>query len=500
MRYYDTIVVGSGFGGSVLAARLAQAGEQVLVLERGPWWGQGDGDGERQPFPRGVRLGRFVRNVRMNKGRRSREIVFNRRGLFEVHGFDHLWALGASGVGGGSLVYANGQGVPSPDYWDAFPPELTAEEMAPYYKLADEVLEPHVLPGWQARQEDLNRALRHSGLGETGAVELAVTFGPDPSTPETVHNAAGIRQQTCRMCGDCVLGCPHRSKNTLDLSYLAMAQRSGAVIHPMSEVVSVSSEPNGYWVHWMDHRSRHVASATSRRLVLAAGTLNTLRLLFAARSAGRLRPLPDALGRHLSPNGDYASLFWRVRSGSAGPGVVFNAIRRSEDHARDGLFLGEASAPVDSLPMPGVLRNWLRQSRFIFALGRDSATATATFDGHAVRCDAGRASDARYFARVEAVTRQLAVHYEPRSVVTNIPFGAGSPTIATTHTVGGAAMARRLEDAVVDHTGEVRGQPGLYVVDSSILAAPPGVPPSKTILAMAERIASIATATGAPRA
>lgn len=352
---YDTIVVGSGFGGSVLAARLAQAGDAVLVLERGPWWGSGDdGGSERQAFPRGVRLGRFVRNVRLNRGRRSREIVLNRRGLFEIHGFDRLWALGASGVGGGSLVYANGQGVPSPDYWDAFPAEVSAEEMAPYFKMADEVLAPEVLPDWRARQHDLDAALLGSGLGETGPVELAVTFGRDPSAPKTVHNAAGARQETCRMCGACVIGCPHRSKNTLDLTYLAMAQRAGATIRPLSEVVSVAADPGGHRTDWVDHRSGEATSATSRRLVLAAGTLNSLRLLFAARSARRLGPLPDALGRHLSPNGDYASLLWRVRSGRAAPGVVFNAIRQSEDHARDGLFLGEASAPVDSLPLPGV--------------------------------------------------------------------------------------------------------------------------------------------------
>lgn len=143
------------------------------------------------------------------------------------------------------------------------------------------------------------------------------------------------------------------------------------------------------------------------------------------------------------------------------------------------------------------MRTWLAQSRFIFALGRDDVAATATFDGRAVRCDAGRAGDAAYFARVEAVSRELARHYGPRSVITNIPFGSASPTVATTHTVGGVAMARRHEDAVVDHTGQVRDRPGLYVVDSSILAAPPGVPPSKTILAMAERIAAIAIETGA---
>lgn len=492
MRHYDTIVVGSGFGGSVLAARLAQAGERVLVLERGPWWGQGDGDA-RQPFPRGMRLGRFVRNVRLNRGRRSHEILLNRRGLFELHGFDHLWALSASGVGGGSLVYANGQGVPSPDYWGAFPPEVSAEDMAVHFKRADEVLNPGVLPDWRSRRHELDRALEASQLGETAPVELAVTFGPDPSRPEPVRNHAGVRQQTCRLCGDCVIGCPHRSKNTLDLTYLALAQRAGAVIRPLSEVSGIGSEQGRYRTRWVDHRSGKASAATSRRLVLAAGTLNTLRLLFAAGVAGVLTPLPDALGRNLSPNGDYASLLWRVKSAR-----------------RPRVSSSTQFAATRTTPATGC--SWARHQRrstrcrcrrpCAGASGsRGSSSrwdATASFDGRAVRCDAGRSSNPEYFERVEATSRALAAHYEPRRAITNIPFGAASPTVATTHTVGGATMARRLEDAVVDHTGQVRGHAGLYIVDSSILAAPPGIPPSKTVLAMAERIASIAIEGGTP--
>lgn len=491
MHRYDTIVVGSGFGGSVMAARLAQAGASVLVIERGPWWGQDDGDA-RTPFPRGARLGRFLRNVRVNRGRRSREIVLSRRGLFELHGFDGLWTLGASGVGGGSLVYANGQGVPTSDYWDVFPPELSSEDMAPHFKRADEVLRPTELPGWEHRRSDFAAALRASGTGEVGPVELAVTFGRDPSAPVTVRNDAGVAQQTCRQCGDCVLGCPHRSKNTLDLTYLPLALRAGAVIRPMSEVTSIASVSGGHRVRWVDHRNGAAEYAEARRLVLAAGTLNTLRLLFAARAEGLLGPLPKALGNRFSPNGDYASLLWRVASGAAPRGAVFNAVRCSIDQGSDGLFLGEASAPVGSLPMPGALRRRLEESRFIFALGRDNGTATAWFDGRSVRSDAGRAIDPDYFAHVERVSRALADSYAPRRTLTNIPFGGGSPTVATTHTLGGAAMARRHEEAVVDHTGQVRGHPGLYVADGSILAAPPGVPPSRTIVAMAERIAAIA--------
>jgi cholesterol oxidase len=502
---FDVMVIGTGFGGSVTAARLAEAGMRVLVLERGPWWGPA---GEalatdpslRRRWPRGA-LGsrKFIRNVRIARGSRSRELMLASDGLFELHRFERLTTLTGSGVGGGSLIYTNIQAEPGPELFAALPPELSASELAPWYQRVRAMLRPSPLP----QRPDKNRAFEQVADRAGGAravyPDLAIAWGEDPKRPQRVLNAAGVPQSTCNYCGECVLGCPSMAKTTVDLTYVAVAVRAGAQLRPLSEVVAIGERPpargGGYELRYIDRRDgqgrQH--TVTAPKLVLAAGTLNTLRLLFAARDRHRsLTRLPMALGHGFSPNADLGALFVGARAHlhDSARGPAFNAYVPGAD-ADLRYLVGEAGLPLSALPLPKLVRRALGSSGLLLAMGADASTGTLGFDGEFLRSEVGRDLDPAMFDAIEKEAARLSGAYEPRFSWINTPSGRGKPGIASVHPLGGAGIGRHAGDGVVDHRGEVFGHPGLYVADGSLYPRSPGVPPSLTIAALAERQAAL---------
>jgi cholesterol oxidase len=506
---FDVMVVGTGFGGAVTAARLAEGGMRVVALERGPWWGPaGDALARerevRRPWPRGARGSRkFLRNVRVTRGRVARELELNVDGLFELHRFEQLLTVTGSGVGGGSLVYTNIQSQPGPEFFDAFPAEIDASEMAPHYQRVRAMLRPAPLP----QRPDKNRAFERAVDEAAGGAhptypDLAIAWGEDPSRPQRVVNAAGVTQSTCVHCGECMLGCPHMAKTTLDLTYVAAALQAGAELRALSEVVAIAEVPRarggGYELRYVDHRDGRKREHTLRaaKLVLAAGTLNTLRLLFAARDRHRtLTRLPMALGHGFSPNADLGSLFLAARAHlhDSTRGPAFNAYLRVPEHGDGPLryLVGEVGLPLSALPLPRIVARLLGTSGLLIAMGADASTGTLGFDGEFLRSDVGRELDPDIYEAIEADSARIASAYRPKFSWINAPSGRGKQSIATVHPLGGAAIGNHAGDGVVDHRGEVFGHRGLFVADGSLYPRAPGIPPSMTIAALAERQASL---------
>lgn len=501
---FDVMVVGTGFGGSVTAARLAEGGMRVVMLERGPWWGPA---GEalaadpqiRRRWPRGVQGSRkFVRNIRIARGRVSREFSLNTDGLFELHRFEQLITLTASGVGGGSLIYTNIQSQPGPEFFDAFPAEIDASEMAPHYQRVRAMLRPAPLPQRPDKNRAFERAVDQATGEHTTYPDLAIAWGEDPSRPQRVVNAAGVTQSTCIHCGECMLGCPNTAKTTLDLTYVAAALQAGAQLRALAEVVAIgelpSSRGGGYELRYVDHRDgrkqQHIVRAD--KLVLAAGTLNTLRLLFAARDRHRtLTRLPMTLGHGFSPNADLGSLFVAARAHlhDSTRGPAFNAYLRVPEHGDGPLryLVGEVGLPLSALPLPRLVARLLGTSGLLIAMGADASTGTVGFDGEFLRSDVGRDLDPEIYDAIEADSAKIAAAYRPKASWINAPAGRGKRKIASVHPLGGAGIGNHPGDGVVDHRGQVFGHPGLYVADGSLYPRAPGIPPSMTIAALAER-------------
>lgn len=240
-EHFDAVVVGSGFGGAVTAARLSEAGWRVCVLERGRAYPPGS-------FPRSP-LG-----IKRNFWDPSEGL----HGLFDLWSFDGIDALVCSGLGGGSLIYANvflrkderwfvNEDLAAGGYED-WP--VTRADLDPHY---DEVERRIGVQRYPFEKPPYDRtakviAFKHAAesLGlDWELVPLAVTFAnegaePVPGEPivEQRPNLHGRTRLTCRMCGECDVGCNYGSKNTLDYNYLTDAKRAGADLRTLSEVRS----------------------------------------------------------------------------------------------------------------------------------------------------------------------------------------------------------------------------------------------------------------------
>ncbi|GAA3116874.1 GMC oxidoreductase [Planomonospora alba] len=440
METFDVVVVGSGFGGSVTALRLAEADMSVCVLERGRAYRPGD-------FPRGVR------GTAANFWAPDHGLY----GMFDVWSFSNLDAVVCSGLGGGSLIYANVL-LRKPEKWfvredpaggcEYWP--VTRTELDPFYDRVETMLGAQAYPYGREpyRGTPKTAALREAAdrLGlEWGLPPLAVTFagpGRDPAPGEPVaggeDNLYGAPRYTCRLVGECDLGCNAGSKNTLDLTYLSAARRRGAEIRTGCEVRSFEPVPGGFAVSYLVHPPAEGVygargdpgrgagprrgadpgarwdgggpavrgggpepparrTVRCRRLVLAAGALGTPYLLLRNRSA--LPGISPALGTRFSGNGDFLGFVLqaateaaagRAKGGGRVPrlleptfGPVITSAMRMPDAvdggAGRGFYIEDAGYPelVDWLVEQNVLTLSKHLLRFLLRRGWSLLTRSA---------------------------------------------------------------------------------------------------------------------------
>ena len=291
MDAFDVVVVGSGFGGSVTAYRLADARKTVLVLERGAAY-------PPNSFPRTPHG--FAANF-WDPGRKK-------FGLFDVWSFQNLDAVVSAGLGGGSLIYANVLIRKDEAWFDSEvngtyrPWPVSRKELDPHYDTVEKMLGAQVFPRTVAPYSSVRKtaefrdAAIDEGYQETTwdniepnrrqwfLPQLAVTFANERRPPvpgekidEKVRNLHDRDRQTCRLCGECDIGCNFGSKNTLDFNYLTLARDAGAELRTLAEVTSFEPVPGdrGYIVDYVQHPDGTHTSVRAHHLVLAAGTLGS---------------------------------------------------------------------------------------------------------------------------------------------------------------------------------------------------------------------------------
>ncbi|RMH62256.1 MAG: GMC family oxidoreductase [Bacteroidetes bacterium] len=545
--HFDAVIVGSGFGGSVTAYRLAEAGLRVCVLERG------------RPYPPGS-YPRSPYEMSRNVWDPSEGLY----GLFNVWSFRGIEAIVGSGLGGGSLIYANvhlrkderwfvredrRQG--GYEYWP-----VTRADLDPHYDQVERMLNVQRYPFDHApyRHTPKTQAMQEAA-GRLGLPwllpPLAVTFAnegrpPVPGEPieEPLPNLHGRTRYTCRLCGECDIGCNYGSKNTLDVTYLSAARHHGADLRTLCEVRFFEPADGGFAVFYARHDptrpSHHPARdeltrLTTDRLILAAGTLGTTFLLLKNRAA--FPHLSRQLGRQFCGNGDLLAFAHRARqegrprvlSPSFGP-VITSAIRLPDALDGDGApgrgaYIEDAGLPafanwiVETSNTPAVLRRlvgyslkrlWATITRNpqtdisgtlmdllghghvsasslpLLGMGRDIADGTFSLHRNRLALDWRLAASKPYFDRLRNTMRDIAHAWGARFV--------SNPTwhlnrVVTVHPLGGCSMGETAEEGVTDPYGEVFHYPGLFVADGSVMPGPVGPNPALTIAALANRTA-----------
>jgi len=541
---YDIVVVGSGYGGAITAARLSNTARNpklsVCLLERGQEWPVGQ-------FPDG--LPDLLANV-YNPD-------LNPLGLYDFDAFPDIAVIKGSGLGGTSLVNANVAIRPEPDVFATWPSaiyrasqigETLPGSLWNYYKLAEQTLDvsPHPtgssLKKFQALKK---RALELGQLVET--LPLAVNFQKEGVAVYT-SNGKSIVKHKCIDCGDCVTGCNVGAKNTLYMNYLPLAKTGGTDIFTQAEVDFVEPAAGGGWTVHVTHHddfpfSSEDVTISARIVILAAGSLGSTRILLRSRQKGL--PTSACLGTRFGGNGDFFGLAYNsnqitdtvgwgnhknddpiaqvVRAGPSIVGLVrynekappaqrfviedlsFPRAYRDAAAAAFQLLPGVTAGPQDPAQAQQRLDNdalgadpkgALNSTMLYLCMAQDNSGGTMSLDDSGeITIDWPNAGAEDIFKTVDQEC--LAHATALGSTFIENPIWKVSPwkTLITAHPLGGCPVGEDGSDGTVDHLGRVfQGvggdvYSGLYVADGSLIRTALGVNPFLTISALAERVA-----------
>jgi choline dehydrogenase-like flavoprotein len=356
---YDAVVIGTGFGGAVVACRLVQAGARICVLERGRRF-------EANDFT--------VANAQSLDGAVTPLRRPGFHGLWDLRDLRGVQALQASGYGGGSLIYAGVHLRPPGEVFDSgWPAGYSREALDPYFDLAAYMLDAKPITSSGTikplrKSERLRAAARALGRGDQMfEPPLAINFG-DPEKP--AKNSFDRPQSGCRACGRCMLGCSHGAKNSLDLNYLAVVEderdqegRPLADIRTLAEAVSIAPAPgigdleSGYRVAYEDHLENDRKEVSARWVFVCAGSLGSTELLL--RSRPHLAGVGPAVGSDFFCNADSLGVVFDTREPSGmseGPTISTSLLHRGKTAgsgvADDAWILIQEGALVPPLTVP----------------------------------------------------------------------------------------------------------------------------------------------------
>jgi cholesterol oxidase len=518
---FDYVVVGSGFGGSVSALRLAEKGYHVLVVEKGKRFRDKD-----------------FATTNWKVWKYLWIPIARCFGILQLGFFRNVVVLHGAGVGGGSLGYAMVLEQPGDELYEAPPWRGLADWksiMAPHYATAKRMLglaeNPREWPG----DAILREIAEEMGRGATfRRTSVGAFFGePGVEVPDPYFGGEGPARSGCRHCGACMVGCRYNAKNTLVKNYLYLAEKRGARVLAENEVTDVRplppNQPDGarYEViyrsatAWFRKPERFVRA---RNVVFSAGVMGTLRLLFRCRDiTGSLPDVSPRLGDYVRTNDEaLLGIISRDDKSNYSEGVAITSIFHPDDvtHVEpvrypDGSslmrFLAgpliEASSntgarllkvlqqavshPLDFLRLM-VIPGWARRATILLVM-RNVDTHMHVRLGRSLltlfrRNLISQLSRDEYIPPESRIGHQITRAFAEKS--NGVTAGSISEALLdvpmTAHILGGCTFGRSAEDGVIDLQCQMHNYPGLFVIDNSIIPANPGVNPSLTTTALAE--------------
>ncbi|MFE6287537.1 GMC family oxidoreductase N-terminal domain-containing protein [Streptomyces sp. NPDC057877] len=532
---YDVIVVGSGFGGSVTALRLTEKGYRVGVLEAGR---------------------RFTRDTLPKNSWDLRNYLWAPKlgmyGLQRIHLLGNVMVLAGAGVGGGSLNYANTLYVPPKAFFDD--PQWRditdwQQELKPYYDQAQRMLGVRLNPTMTPSDVHLKAAAERMGCGDTfHLAPVGVFYGdgkdadgtarakPGEKVPDPYFGGAGPERTACNECGECMTGCRHGAKNNLTENYLHLAEKAGAVVHPMTTVVLLTDDSRGgYAVTTVptDRRKKRDGRVfTARRVVLAAGTYGTQTLLHRMRAGGQLPYMSQRLGELTRTNSEalvgaqtsdrrYRRLTGKAKADFTRGVAITSSIHPDANTHIEPVRYGKGSNSMGGLSILQVpyaegssrLLAWLGNAarhpmlvlrsmsnrrwseRTIIGLvmqSLDNSLTTYLKPGGVGKglLTARQGHGAPNPKQIKAATEAASAIATEINGFPGSNVGELMGTPLTAHFLGGCPIGDSAETGVIDPYHRLYGHPGISVVDGAAVSANLGVNPSLTITAQAERAMS----------
>lgn len=487
----EICIIGSGFSGAIMASRLIDAGFSVTLLERGPWRStlpvNSSGIQNTSPFPTGKKLiTRMLRTLNHPK-LPFKSITPSKLGLFEFSVHEGVDTICSSGVGGGSHVYgALLARSPDTDYWNTTVSGLNEQVMEPHYCRVEKELKAIAPETISEIPNFTPEKWASSSFFDVSDAVIQPTMGLLFDQNEAAYNdQPTIERKAAQFEGDSLFGSPSGAKSTVDFLYLIPALKKGLKILDLHEVKSINKSPdNTYTINANNLRNKQSLNISCQHVFLAAGTMNTVKLLFKSQTKNGLNKMP-MLGQGFGSNGDYLG-FWELQDkdsdftqGTPCHGRV--AIKGDSDSL--SYVLGGVDVP--SLPrwMPKSLRvkvDRQKHNMLLTGMGADTADGIFSFKDNNLTL-AYDQKNSPIFERIRQGFKQVSKASGKPVYYRNKPV--------TVHPSGGAKIGEDETSGVIDHNGEVFNNPKLYIVDASVLPKAVGGPPSLTIGAWSSRVA-----------